>query len=67
MDILRRKIGQIADFRHTICIDTYAHVGLWLTCLNVETGEFLKANNKGQIEKGKLKRYANTSNRCTTN
>ncbi|OBX19667.1 MULTISPECIES: metallophosphoesterase family protein [Bizionia] len=51
-----RKNGKIADFKHTICIDTFAHGGMWLTCLNVETGEFLKANNKGQIEKGKLKR-----------
>lgn len=49
-----RKNGKIADFKHTICIDTYAHGGMWLTCLNVETGEFLKANNKGQLEKGHL-------------
>ncbi len=54
-----RKNGEIADFGHTICIDTYAHGGMWLTCLNVETGEFLKANNSGRIENGKLKRFAN--------
>ncbi len=54
-----RKNGEIADFGHTICIDTYAHGGMWLTCLNVETGEYLKANNKGQTKKGKLKRFAN--------
>ena len=53
-----RKNGEIADFGHTICIDTYAHGGMWLTCLNAETGDFLKANNKGQIEKGKLERQA---------
>ena len=51
-----RKNGKIANFKHTICIDTFAHGGMWLTCLNVETGEFLKANNKGQIEKGKLEK-----------
>jgi len=55
-----RKNGEIADFGHTICIDTYAHGGMWLTCLNIETGEFLKANNKGRTEKGKLKRFTNT-------
>ena len=55
-----RKNGEIADFGHTICIDTFAHGGMWLTCLNVETGEFLKANEKGQIKKGKLKRFSNT-------
>ena len=52
-----RKNGKIADFGHTICIDTFAHGGMWLTCLNVETGEFLKANNKGKIKKGRLKRF----------
>jgi serine/threonine protein phosphatase 1 len=55
-----RKNGEIEDFGHTICIDTCAHGGMWLTCLNVETGEFVKANNFGQIEKVKLKRFANT-------
>lgn len=54
-----RKNGEIADFGHTICIDTYAYGGMWLTCLNVETGEYLKANNKGKLRKGKLKRFAN--------
>lgn len=54
-----RKNGEIADFGHTICIDTFAYGGMWLTCLNVETGEFLKANNQGQIKKGKLKRFEN--------
>ncbi len=52
-----RTNGQIADFEHTICIDTFAHGGMWLTCLNIETGEFLRGNNKGQIEKGRLKRF----------
>jgi serine/threonine protein phosphatase 1 len=50
-----RKDGKIADFGHTICIDTYAYGGMWLTCLNVETKEFLKADNKGQVESGILK------------
>ena len=53
-----RKNGKIADFGHTICIHTFAHGGKWLTCLNVETGAFLKANKKGQVESGKLKGYA---------
>lgn len=49
-----RKNGEIANFGHTVCIDTFAHGGMWLSCLNVETKEFLKANNKGQIVFGKL-------------
>lgn len=49
-----QKNGQIADFGHTICIDTYAHGGMWLTCLNVETKEYIKAKANGEIEKGRL-------------
>lgn len=49
-----RKNGEIADFGHTICIDTYAYGGQWLTCLNVESMEYLKANNNGQLTAGKL-------------
>ncbi|WP_196890130.1 metallophosphoesterase family protein [Aureivirga sp. CE67] len=51
-----RKNGEIANFGHTICIDTYAYGGKWLTCLNLETGEYMKANNKGKVEKGKIKK-----------
>ena len=49
-----RKNGEIANFGHTICIDTFAYGGKWLTCLNVKTKEFIKANNKGIITVGKL-------------
>ena len=49
-----RKNGDIADFGHTICIDTYAYGGMWLTCLNVETKEFIKANDQGEVIKGQL-------------
>ncbi len=49
-----RKNGKIANFGHTICIDTYAYGGKWLTCLNVEAKEYIKSNNKGKIEVGKL-------------
>ncbi|MFD1552930.1 serine/threonine protein phosphatase [Putridiphycobacter roseus] len=51
--------GKIADFGHTICIDTFAHGGMWLTCLNVETGEFLKANEMGETTEGTLQRFTN--------
>lgn len=49
-----RKNGEIADFGHTICIDTFAYGGKWLTCLNVKTKEYMKANNKGEIVIGVL-------------
>lgn len=46
-----RKNGEVADFGHTICIDTYAYGGQWLTCLNVETNEYLQANDLGEMRK----------------
>lgn len=49
-----RKNGEIANFGHTICIDTYAYGGKWLTCLNVVTKKYIKANSKGEIEIGIL-------------
>ena len=49
-----RKNGEIANFGHTVCIDTFAHGGMWLSCLNVETGEFVQANNYGEVKKGLL-------------
>lgn len=50
-----RKDGKVADFGHTVCIDTYAYGGQWLTCLNVETGDFKQANQKGKLISGTLK------------
>lgn len=35
-----RKNGLIADFGHTTCIDTFAWGGQWLTCLEVESGQY---------------------------
>ncbi|MBC7863971.1 MAG: serine/threonine protein phosphatase [Bacteroidia bacterium] len=49
-----RKNGQIANFGHTICVDTWACGGQWLTCLDVTTGNFLQANQKGELKKGKI-------------
>ncbi len=47
-----RKNGEIADFGHAICIDTYAYGGKWLTCLEVDKRDYLKANNRGEIVSG---------------
>ena len=32
---------------HSICIDTWAHGGAWLTCLSVESGRIWQANEAG--------------------
>ncbi len=49
-----RKNGEIANFNHTICLDTYAYGGMWLSCLNVDTNEYIQANEYGMVELGKL-------------
>lgn len=49
-----RKNGEIANFDHTICIDTYAYGGQWLSALNVSTQEYYQANQKGKYRKGQL-------------
>ena len=49
-----RKDGNIANFGHTICIDTYAYGGKWLSCLNVENNNFIKSNNAGKLLFGTL-------------
>jgi serine/threonine protein phosphatase 1 len=49
-----RKNGKIIDFGHTICLDTYAYGGKWLSCLNVDNYEFLQANCEGNHFEGIL-------------
>ena len=41
-------------YPHGICIDTRAYGGGWLTALDVETGEYGQANEKGKFRRGKL-------------
>ncbi len=41
---------------HAVCIDTFAVGGGWLTCLDVDTGEYWQANQKGQARKGSLQK-----------
>lgn len=54
-----RKNGEIANFGHTVCIDTYAYGGQWLTGLNVLTGKYFQANQKGEIREGKIETVVN--------
>lgn len=37
-----------------ICIDTWAYGGGWLTCLDVTSGEWWQANERGETRKGNL-------------
>lgn len=49
-----RKNGEIADFGHTICLDTYAYGGQWLTALELESGRYVQADEQGRIRRGRL-------------
>jgi serine/threonine protein phosphatase 1 len=49
-----QKSGHPLDLGHTVCIDTFAHGGGWLTCLEVRTGIYWQANQKGQLRTGAL-------------
>jgi len=39
---------------HSICIDTCAYGGGWLTALNVETNHYFQTNERGQVREGDL-------------
>lgn len=49
-----QKSGEILDLGDTICIDTFAHGTGWLTCLDVRTGEYWQANQRGDMRTGQL-------------
>ena len=40
-----------------VCIDTYAHGGKWLTCLDVETDQVFQASENGDLRDFPLSRY----------
>jgi len=46
--------GEVADFGHTVCIDTFAYGGKWLTCLETETGRYWQADQEGNTSSGSL-------------
>ncbi len=48
------KDGHIADFGHSICLDTFAYGGMWLSCMNVHTREFWQASQSGSVSSGEL-------------
>jgi serine/threonine protein phosphatase 1 len=44
----QQKSGKPLNCGHTICIDTGAYAGGWLTCLNVLTGRVWQTNEQGE-------------------
>ncbi len=49
-----QKNGFPLNLGHTICIDTYAYGSGWLTCLDVKTGQYWQANQRGHSRAGRL-------------
>ena len=49
-----QKSGRPRSVGHAVCIDTRAHGGGWLTCLDVATGWYWQANQAGELRDGWL-------------
>mgnify|MGYP002780526387 CR=1 FL=1 len=49
-----QRSGDILDLGDTVCIDTFAHGSGWLTGLDVRTGEYWQANQRGDVRTGQL-------------
>jgi serine/threonine protein phosphatase 1 len=49
-----QKNGEVLNLGHLVCIDTYCHGGGWLTALDVDSGRYWQANQKGQVREGRL-------------
>jgi serine/threonine protein phosphatase 1 len=47
-----QKSGKPKDIGHAICIDTWACGQGWLTCLDVESGKYWQANQRGETRGG---------------
>lgn len=53
-----QKSGRPLDLGHTVCIDTFAHGGEWLTCLEATSGRVWQANQSGHLVSGWLHELA---------
>ena len=49
-----QKTGDILDLGHIVCIDTNCHGGGWLTALDVGSGLWWQANERGAVREGRL-------------
>lgn len=49
-----QRSGLPLNFGHTICIDTCVYGQGWLTCLDVDSGDYWQARHDGESRKGNL-------------
>jgi serine/threonine protein phosphatase 1 len=54
-----QKNGRPLNLGHAVCIDTYAHGGAWLTCLEPASGHVWMANQRGEARSCWLAEIAN--------
>jgi serine/threonine protein phosphatase 1 len=54
-----QRSGLPLNLGHSICIDTWAHGGGWLSCLEVESGTIWQANEEGDRRSFKLSEMDN--------
>lgn len=52
-----QRSGYPLNLGHTLCLDTAACEGLWLTCLEVTSGQIWQTNQQGQLRQSHLKDY----------
>lgn len=50
-----QRSGKPLHLGHTICIDTCAHGGGWLTCLEVTSGKCWQTNEQGETREFRIK------------
>ncbi|MGZ5197428.1 MAG: metallophosphoesterase family protein [Kaistella sp.] len=49
-----QKNGEIKNLGHTVFVDTWAFAEQWLTCLDVHSGKYWQANQKGISRSGQI-------------
>jgi serine/threonine protein phosphatase 1 len=50
----QQKSGDVLNLGHAICVDTFAHGGGWLTCLDVLSGRVWQARESGETRLGSI-------------
>ena len=50
--------GDPRNLGHSICIDTHAHGGGWLTCLDTRTGHLWQSTDAGELRESSIQSHA---------
>lgn len=53
--------GLPLNIGHAICLDTFAHGGGWLSCLEVHSGQLWQANQRRELRKSRIQDYLQRS------